>query len=50
MIVYVFGDFEYKAAVYSTALAINFFTHALAFVIALEVILNQPTDVTQEKR
>jgi hypothetical protein len=47
-IVYVLGNFGHAAAVYVTALTINFFTHALSFVIALEVILRQPTDVPLE--
>lgn len=50
MIAYVFGNFELKPAAYITALTINFFTHAFAFVIALEVILGQPTDVARKSR
>lgn len=44
MIVYVLANLGHSAAVYMTALALNFFTLALAFVIALEVILAQPVD------
>jgi hypothetical protein len=45
MFVYVFGNFPHKAAAYITALTVNFFTLALSFVIALEVILGQPNEV-----
>lgn len=41
---YVLGGFAYKAAAYATALTVNFFTLAFAFVIALDVILREPTD------
>lgn len=44
MIVYVLGDFGHSGAAYITALTLNFFTLALAFVIALEVILSQPIE------
>jgi hypothetical protein len=44
MSAYVLGGFAYKAAAYATALTVNFFAVAFAFVIALEVILREPTD------
>jgi hypothetical protein len=44
MIAYILGNFPRSDAVYITTLTVNFFTLALAFVIALEVILRQPTD------
>jgi hypothetical protein len=44
MIGYVLGGFAYKVGAYATALTINFFTLAFAFVIALDVILREPTD------
>jgi hypothetical protein len=44
MVGYVLGGFAYKAAAYATALTVNFFALAFAFVIALEVILREPTD------
>ncbi|HEX4192408.1 MAG TPA: hypothetical protein VHY80_04890 [Stellaceae bacterium] len=44
MIAYVFTDFGHSGAAYITALMLNFLTLALAFVIALEVILAQPVD------
>lgn len=50
MIGYVLGNFEHKAAVYITALTINFFTLAHSFVIALEVILRQPVEVAERNR
>lgn len=42
MLGYVFGNFEHSAAVYITALVVNFFTLAFAFVVALDVIIQQP--------
>ena len=44
MIGYVLGGFTYQAAAYATALNVNFFALAFAFVIALEVILREPKD------
>ena len=44
MLVYVIGGFEYQAAAYITALTANFFTTAFGFMIALEVIMQQPID------
>jgi hypothetical protein len=41
MIGYIFGNLAHPAAVYVSALTINFLTHAFAFVVALEVILRQ---------
>jgi hypothetical protein len=41
MIVWVLTDLAQPAAAYVTALTLNFFTMALAFVVALEVILRQ---------
>src|SRR5690348_8703744 len=43
MIGYVLGGFAYGTGAYVTALTINFFTLAFAFVIALDVILREPT-------
>lgn len=44
MIGYVVGDFAHKVAAYASALTVNFFALAFAFVIALDVILREPTD------
>jgi hypothetical protein len=44
MIGYVLGGFAHKVAAYASALTVNFFTLAFAFVIALDVILREPTD------
>jgi hypothetical protein len=44
MLVYVIAGLAYSAAAYITALAINFFTTAFAFVTALDVIMQQPID------
>ena len=37
-------ELAYSAAAYITALAVNFFTTAFAFVTALDVIMQQPID------
>ncbi len=50
MLIYVFCDFRYSAAAYITALVINFFTLAFVFVVALDVILKLPVDVSQSDR
>lgn len=44
---YVLADLHYLAAVYITGLTVDFFTVVFAFVIALDVIMQQPTDVSQ---
>lgn len=44
MVVFVFTKTEHTAAAYIAALTVNFFTLAFAFVIALDVILQQSTD------
>jgi hypothetical protein len=44
MMVYVLAGLPYSAAAYVTALAINFFTTAFAFITAMDVILQQPAD------
>ena len=44
MIAWILADFAQPAAVYVTTVTVNFFTLALAFVVALEVILRQPVD------
>lgn len=41
MLVYVLAGFQYGAAAYITALIVNFFTLAFAFVVALDVIMQQ---------
>jgi hypothetical protein len=41
MIGYVLGNFEHPAAAYASALTVNFITIALAFIMALEVILSE---------
>jgi len=46
MLVYVLTGFQYSAAAYATALALNFFTTAFAFVTALDVIMQQPIDTS----
>ena len=47
MLGYVLDGLPYSAAAYITALTIDFFTVVFAFVIALEVILQQPMDVPE---
>jgi hypothetical protein len=45
MLGYVFDNFHHAAAAYISALTINFFSYGFAFVIALDVILRDPSDV-----
>jgi hypothetical protein len=47
MLGYVLDGLQYSAAAYITALTIDFFTVAFAFVIALEVIMQQPMEVPE---
>jgi len=52
MLAYVMGGFTHSAAAYISALVLDFFTLAYAFVTALEVILShgeapQPTQSKQ---
>jgi len=47
MLVYVLGDCQYIAAAYIAALTIDFFTLAFAFLIALDVIMQQPVEVSE---
>ncbi len=44
MIAYVLGGFQYPSAAYITALAVNFFTTAFGFWVALDFIITQQTD------
>jgi hypothetical protein len=46
MLGYVLAGLPYCAAAYITALTIDFFTVAFAFVTALEVIMHQPIEVS----
>jgi len=45
MLGYVLEGLQYSAAAYITALTIDFFTVVLGFVVALDVIMQQPTEV-----
>ena len=47
MLGYVLVGVQYSAAVYITALTIDFFTVAFAFVTALDVIMQQPMEVSE---
>ena len=47
MVGYVLVGFQYSAAAYTTALTIDFFTVVFGYVIALDVIMQQPTDVSE---
>jgi hypothetical protein len=47
MLVYVLSGLQHSAAAYISALAINFFTTAFAFVTALDVIMQQPVDASK---
>jgi hypothetical protein len=47
MLGYVLAGLEYSAAVYITALTIDFFTVVFGFMIALDVILDQPLELSE---
>jgi hypothetical protein len=47
MMIYVWAGFQYAAAAYITAVAVNFFTTAFAFITAVEVILKDPAERLQ---
>jgi hypothetical protein len=47
MLGYVLGGLQYSAAVYITALTLDFFTVVFGFVIALDVIMQQPTELSE---
>ena len=47
MLGYVLEGLQYSAAAYITALTIDFFTVAFAYVIALDVIMQQPMEVSE---
>jgi hypothetical protein len=46
MLGYILLGIEYCAAAYITALTLDFFTVVFGFVVALDVIMQQPTDVS----
>ncbi len=47
MLGYVLGGLPYSAAAYITALTIDFFTVAFAYVVALDVIMQQPMEASE---
>ena len=47
MLGYVLVGFQYSAAAYITALTIDFFTVIFGFVVALDVIMQQPMEVSE---
>ena len=47
MLGYVLAGLQYSAAVYITALTIDFFTVVFGFMIALDVIMQQPIEVPE---
>ncbi len=47
MLGYILEGLQYSAAVYITALTIDFFTVVFSFVIALDVIMQQPLEVPE---
>ncbi len=47
MLGYVLEGFQYSAAAYITALTIDFFTVIFGFLVALDVILQQPIEVPE---
>jgi hypothetical protein len=44
MLIYIFAGLQYGAAAYITALTIDFFTVVFGYVIALDVIMQQPME------
>jgi hypothetical protein len=49
MLGYVMGGFPYSAAVYVSALTIDFFTVLFGFVVALDVIMQQPMEASERR-
>jgi hypothetical protein len=49
MLGYVLDGLQYSAAAYITALTIDFFTVVFGFVIALDVIMQQPMEVSERR-
>ena len=49
MLVCILGDTQHNPAVYITALTVDFFTVIYGFVNALDIIMQQPTDVSEER-
>jgi hypothetical protein len=47
MLGYVSAGFQYSAAAYITALTIDFFTVIFGYLVALDVIMQQPMDVPE---
>jgi TRAP-type mannitol/chloroaromatic compound transport system permease small subunit len=47
MLGYVLVGLQYSAAAYITALTIDFFTVVFGFMIALDVIMQQPMEVSE---
>jgi hypothetical protein len=47
MLGYILAGFEYSAAAYITALTLDFFTVVFGFVVALDVIMQQPVEVPE---
>ncbi len=45
MLVYVLAGLRYSAGAYITAIAIDFFTVVFGFLVALELIIQQPTEM-----
>lgn len=48
MLVYVLAGTQYSAAVYITALTIDFFTVVFGFVTALDIVLQQPKEESEK--
>jgi hypothetical protein len=48
MLGYVLAGLQYSAAAYITALTIDFFTVIFGFVVALDVIMQQPMEVSEQ--
>jgi hypothetical protein len=49
MLAFVLGGLKYSAAIYITELTIDFFTVVFGFVVALDVIMQQPVEASERQ-
>jgi hypothetical protein len=47
MLAYVLGGLQYSAAVYITALTVDFFTVIFGYVMALDIVMQQPMEASE---
>ena len=50
MLIYEFTAVKYTAAVYITSVTVDFFTVAFAFIIAIDVIIQQPIGMSEHQK